>query len=186
MLIKLIITDVRAKAGWLYGKTGRRAFLKVLFTDGTFAMIVYRLMQSCHRRAWLRPAAMVWGKVNAWFGRCIIGRGADFGPGFVLIHSDGIVINTAVRGGSNVTLEHRVTIGAEKGAAPRLGDHVFVGAGAVIIGPVTVGSHTRTGANAVVTRDIPDGATAIGVPARIIASVHGSGLKNNEALAKPP
>ncbi len=168
MLIKMIITDVRAKAGWLYGETGRRAFIKALFTDGTFAMIVYRLMQSCRRRTLLRPAAMFWGKLNGWLGRCIIGRGANFGPGFVLIHSDGIVINTAVRGGSNVKLEHRVTIGAEKGVAPQLGDDVFVGAGAVIVGPVTIGNHTRIGANAVVTHDVPDGATAIGVPARIV------------------
>ncbi len=168
MLIKLITTDLHAKAACLYGETGRRALLKALFTDGTFAMIVYRVMQACRRYTLLRPAAMVWGKINVWFGRCIIGRDADFGPGFVLIHSDGIVINTAVRGGSNIKLEHRVTIGAEKGAAPKLGNDVFVGAGAVIIGPVTIGSNTRIGANAVVTRDVPDGATAVGVPARII------------------
>ncbi len=168
MLIKLITTDLRAKAGWLYGETGGRALLKALFTDGTFAMIVYRLMQSCRRHTLLRSSAMVWGKINVWFGRCIIGRDADFGPGFVLIHSDGIVINTAVRGGSNIKLEHRVTIGAEKGAAPQLGNDVFVGVGAVIIGPVTIGNNTRIGANAVVNCDVPDGATAVGVPARII------------------
>jgi serine O-acetyltransferase len=87
----------------------------------------------------------------------------------VLIHSYGVVINSAVRGGRDVKLEHLVTIGAERQAAPVLGDDVFVGAGAKIFGAVRVGSRTRIGANAVVNRDVPDDATAVGIPARIIA-----------------
>jgi serine O-acetyltransferase len=51
---------------------------------------------------------------------------------------------------------------------PRLGGHVDVGAGAKLIGPITIGDHARIGANAVVTRDVPAGATAVGIPARIL------------------
>lgn len=168
MLFKLITADFRAKADWIYGAVNRRTVLKALVTDGSFAMLAYRIMQSCQQRSWLRPVAMLCNKLNAWFGRCIIGRKACFGPGFVMIHSDGIVINTAVRGGNNVRLEHRVTVGAEKGAAPTLGNDVFVGTGAVIIGAISIGNRTRIGANAVVNCDVPDDATAVGVPARIV------------------
>ena len=166
-MFALIRSDVVAKAQWLYGGTTRQAILKALLTDGTFAMLMYRLMQAAHRRH-LAPLAMIFNKLNAFFGRCIIGRGAEFGPAFVLIHSYGVVINSAVRGGRDLRIEHLVTIGAERGESPTLGDAVFIGAGAKIIGPVRIGNHTRIGANAVVTRDVPDQCTAVGIPARVI------------------
>lgn len=162
-----IAGDLRAKAEWLYGDRSGRSVLKALLTDGTYAMITYRMMQAS-RRCRLVPLAMLFNKLNVFFGRCIIGRGADFGAEFVLIHSYGVVINTAVRGGRRVFLEHGVTIGAEKGAAPVLADDVFVGAGAKVLGGVHVGSRTKIGANAVVVSDVPDGATFVGIPARAV------------------
>jgi len=165
---RLIVSDIQAKAAWLYDSGSRRDVLKALFTDGTFAMIVYRLMQACQRLR-LVPLAMVFNKLNAFFGRAIIGRNAQFGPGFVLIHSYGVVVNTGVRGGRNVMLEHQVTIGAEKNVSPVLGDNVFVGAGAKILGRVRIGSNVKIGANAVVVDDVPDGATAAGIPARVVS-----------------
>jgi serine O-acetyltransferase len=151
----------------MYGDTSRRSKFKALVTDGTFAMIVYRLMQAADRYR-LAPVSMTCNKLNGFFGGCVIGRGADFGPEFVLVHSNGVVINGAVRGGRNVKIEHQVTIGAERGQSPLLGDDIFIGAGAKIIGPVRIGSGVRVGANAVVLADVPDGATAVGVPARNI------------------
>jgi len=130
-------------------------------------MVVYRLMQASHRLH-LTPLAMIFNKINVVFGRCIIGRGASFGPRFVLIHSYGVVINSAVSGGSDIKIEHLVTIGAEKDKSPVLGNNVFIGAGAKIIGGVKIGSNVRIGANAVVVEDVPDGSTAVGVPAKII------------------
>jgi serine O-acetyltransferase len=165
-LFSLIRSDLQAKAAWLYGDESLRGIVKTLLTDGTFAMIVYRLMQASQRRG-LTPLSMIFNKLNV-FGGCIIGRGADFGPAFVLIHSNGVVINSSVRGGTNIKLEHQVTIGAERFQSPVLGDDIFVGAGAKIVGPVTIGSRVRIGANAVVIGDVPDGATAVGVPARNI------------------
>ena len=106
---------------------------------------------------------MIFNKLNSFSGSCIIGRGAKFGPRFVLVYSHGVVINGAVRGGRNVMIEHQVMIGAERQKAPQLGDDVFVGAGAKIIGSV------RVGANAVVVKDVPGGARAVGVPARYIS-----------------
>jgi serine O-acetyltransferase len=166
-LMSLIASDLRAKAGWCYGSARLGDLVKTLLTDGTAAMFWYRLMQ-WSRRWRLTPLEMLCNKMNAICCNCIIGRGAEFGPAFVLVHSTGIVINGRVRGGAHVYLEHQVTIGAERRMSPMLGDHVFVGAGAKIIGPVRIGSQCRIGANAVVLHDITDGATAVGIPAKIV------------------
>ena len=165
-LFSLIHSDLRAKAEWSYSDTSRRSLLKTLMTDGTFSMVLYRLMQVSQRHR-LRLLAMIFNKMNV-FGGCIIGRGADFGPGFVMVHSNGIVINGRVRGGANIKIEHQVTIGAERNENPVLGDDIFIGAGAKIVGGISIGSRVRVGANAVVIADVPDGATAVGVPARNI------------------
>lgn len=164
-LLALIRSDLGAKARWVYGDETPRTLMKVLLTDGTAAMLLYRLMQASQRHH-LAPLAMLFNKLNVIFGRCIIGRGADFGPEFVLIHSFGVVINSAVHGGRGIKIEHLVTIGAEGNGAPVLGDDVFIGAGAKVLGVLRVGSRVKIGANAVVIRDVPDDTTAVGVPAR--------------------
>jgi serine O-acetyltransferase len=167
-LFRLIRADLRAKALWCYESAGWKAVVKTLLTDGTAAMILYRLMQWAQR--WrLAPLAMIFNKINAVCCNCIIGRGADFGPGLVFIHSMGVVINTHVRGGSNVYIEHQVTVGAEGRQSPTLGSDVFLGAGAKIVGPVFIGDGARVGANAVVTRDVPPHCTAAGNPAVLVA-----------------
>jgi serine O-acetyltransferase len=166
-LFSLIASDLRAKAAWCYEDTGWRAVLKVLATDGTPAMLLYRCMQAAGR-ARLVPIEMLFNRLISTFCGCIIGRGAEFGPGFVLIHSIGVVINGRVVGGSGVSIEHQVTIGAERRQSPRLGNDVFIGAGAKIIGAVRVGDGSRVGANAVVVRDVPTGCTVVGIPARVV------------------
>jgi serine O-acetyltransferase len=166
-LLETIRQDLRAKALWCYERDDWRGMLRALATDGTAAMLIYRLMQ-WSRRYRLVPLEMVFNKLNAVLCNCIIGRGAEFGPEFVLVHSTGVVINGAVRGGRGVYIEHQVTIGAERRQSPALGNDIFVGAGAKIIGAVTIGDGARIGANAVVLHDVPRGATAVGVPARIV------------------
>lgn len=166
-LLHTILTDLRHKAQWCYESDRGTAMVKVLLTDGTLAMILYRLMQWSGRYR-LVPLEMLFNKANAVLCNCIIGRGAEFGPAFVLIHATGVVINGAVRGGSRVYLEHQVTIGAQRRQTPTIEDDVFIGAGAKIVGAVTVGRGARVGANAVVVDDVPAGATVVGVPARIV------------------
>src|SRR5262245_16410884 len=100
-LLRTIGGDLRNKALWCYESDRWTAVVKVLFTDGTAAMILYRLMQWA-RRWRLVPLELVFNKLNAVCCNCIIGRGAEFGPGFVLIHSTGVVINGQVRGGADV------------------------------------------------------------------------------------
>ncbi|GGB37172.1 hypothetical protein GCM10011380_28230 [Sphingomonas metalli] len=91
------------------------------------------------------------------------------GGGLLLPHPNGIVIHPAARIGPNCLLFQQVTIGATQRGVPTLGGHVDVGAGAKILGPVMIGDHARIGANAVVVSDVPAGATAVGIPARIVA-----------------
>jgi len=161
--IRLIFSDLRAKGEWCYESRGWKAVIKVLLTDGTPAMIFYRLMQ-WSRRWRLVPLELFFNRCNTIFCSCIIGRGAEFGREFVLIHSLGVVINGNVRGGSGVKIEHQVTIGAEKRQTPVIGNDVFLGAGCKIIGAVTLGDGVRVGANAVVVKDIPAYATVVGIP----------------------
>jgi serine O-acetyltransferase len=168
-LFRLVHSDLRAKAAWCYETSGWWNVIKVLLTDGTAAMIWYRLMQWA-RRWRLSPLEILFNRLNTICCGCIIGRGAEFGPGFVLIHSIGVVINGSVRAGADVRIEHQVTIGAEKRQSPILENSVFVGAGAKIIGAVTVGEGARIGANAVVVDDVPPYTTVVGVPAKVVRS----------------
>ena len=167
-LFQLIRTDIRQKALWCYEDAGPKAILKTLLTDGTAAMLLFRLMEAS-QKARLAPLGMIFNKLNAVLSSCIIGRGARFGPGFVLIHAQGVVINGNVRGGSNIYIEHQVTIGAERRQSPVLGNDIFIGAGAKVVGAVTIGDGARVGANAVVVHDVAPRTTVVGIPARPVA-----------------
>jgi serine O-acetyltransferase len=185
-LFRLVASDLRAKAEWNYGRTSAGAVLKALLTDGTPAMIWYRLMQWAGRCR-LVPLELLFNRINTCFCNCIIGRGAEFGPGFVLIHGTGIVINGTVRGGANVKLEHQVTIGAERRQSPVIGDDVFIGAGAKVIGSVTIGDGARVGANAVVVHDVPAHSTVVGIPARVVRQRNsGENMPDDGAAAIAP
>lgn len=91
------------------------------------------------------------------------------GGGLLLPHPNGIVIHPDATVGVNCLIFQQVTLGAGgRGGLPRIGGHVDIGAGAKILGGIVVGDHARIGANAVVVDDVPPGATAVGIPARIL------------------
>jgi serine O-acetyltransferase len=91
------------------------------------------------------------------------------GGGLLLPHPNGIVIHPDAEIGPNCLLFQQVTIGTREGSgAPKIGGHVDVGAGAKIIGGVTIGQNARIGANSVVLDDVPPGTTAVGIPASIL------------------
>lgn len=175
--LRLLREDLHEKARWCYDADTPAALVKVLATDGTSAMIFYRLMQGA-RRARLTPLEYLFNKLNSVISSCVIGRGADFGPGFVIVHSHGVVINGKVRGGSRIHLEHQVTLGdSGVGACPVLGSDIFVGAGAKVIGPVSVGDGARIGANAVVVHDVAPDTTVVGVPAKPVRRRRSDGAR---------
>lgn len=92
------------------------------------------------------------------------------GGGLLIPHPNGIVIHNEAIIGPNCLIFQQVTLGTRerREGAPVIGGHVDIGAGARILGPVRIGDHAVIGANAVVLDDVPPGAIAVGIPARII------------------
>lgn len=130
-----------------------------------------------------RVAHWLWGKGLKWLARCLstitrwltgveIHPGAIIGRRFFIDHAMGVVIGETAIIGDDCTLYHGVTLGGtswEKGKRhPTLGNHVVVGAGAKILGPIYIGNHARVGCNAVVVKDVPDQSTIVGVPGHIV------------------
>lgn len=128
-----------------------------------------RLKGSGLRAKWAVVRHRFWSVVSG----ADIPINSKIGGGLLIPHPNGIVIHPGAEIGPNCLLFQQVTIGDAHGAVPRLGGHVDVGAGARLIGPITIGDHARIGANAVVTIDVPAGATAVGVPAKIVKGVKG-------------
>lgn len=99
--------------------------------------------------------------------------GCQIGPGLLMEHPSGVVIGKGSVIGSNCTLLQQVTLGERLGKGdgrsqyPVLGDGAFIGAGAKVLGPVTIGRGSIVGANSVVLVDVPDGRVAVGIPAKI-------------------
>lgn len=136
-----------------------------------------------HALLFHRLSHLFWGWGLKWLGRFTshIGRwltgieihpGATIGRRFFIDHGMGVVIGETAQIGDDCTLYHGVTLGGtswNKGKRhPTLGSGVVVGAGAKILGPVTIGDRAKVGSNAVVVKDVPPGATAVGIPARIL------------------
>jgi serine O-acetyltransferase len=92
----------------------------------------------------------------------------EIGGGLRIPHPNGIVIHSDAKIGVNCLIFQQVTIGTHGKGVPCIGGHVDIGAGAKILGAIKVGSHVKIGANAVVLNDVPDNATAIGIPAKVI------------------
>ena len=94
--------------------------------------------------------------------------GCRIGGGLLLPHPNGVVIHGDVVLGPNCLIFQQVTLGSNGAGVPTIGGQVDFGAGAKVIGPVTIGDHALIGANAVVVCDVPAWASAVGVPARVL------------------
>ena len=98
--------------------------------------------------------------------------GASIGSGLFIDHGMGVVIGETTEIGDNVTLFQGVTLGGtgkQRGKRhPTVGSHVVVGAGAKVLGPITIGDYVKIGANSVVLQDVPDHSTVVGIPGRIV------------------
>lgn len=160
------------------GRSSRAALLRELVLGDTFKYVFwFRVCRNLRGRGAYRftlypLARWFWRRYTYRFG-IDIPLMTDIGPGLYLPHFGGIVINHDCRLGSNCTLSHGVTIGktnrGERAGCPAVGDNVFIGPGAVIIGAIRVGNDVAIGANSVVTRDVPDSAVVAGAPARVLS-----------------
>lgn len=120
-------------------------------------------------RSQFRLRAGISGKILIFFkgGGNDLGECPNIGGGFVLMHGFGTVINGSSKIGENCTVLHGVTIGGGRGGSPEIGNNVYIGAGAIIIGKIKVGNNVKIGAGAIVVHDIPDDCTVINEKARI-------------------
>ena len=138
---------------------------------GLHALLFHRLGH------WLWSHGLRWlGRLTSHVGRWLTGieihPGATIGRRVFIDHGMGVVIGETAEVGEDTTLYHGVTLGGttwNKGKRhPTLGRNVVVGAGAKILGPIKVGDGAKIGSNAVVVKDVPEGATVVGIPGRIV------------------
>ncbi|WP_461535849.1 serine O-acetyltransferase [Spongorhabdus nitratireducens] len=141
---------------------------------GLHALLLHRLAHGLWKRGfkWL---ARTLSTFSRWLTGVEIHPGATIGRRFFIDHGMGVVIGETAEIGNDVTLYQGVTLGGtswNKGKRhPTIGDNVVVGAGAKILGPFEVGANAKVGSNAVVTKEVPAGATVVGIPGRIIKKV---------------
>lgn len=168
-LMTLLREDVRC----VFGRDpAARTSWEVLTTyPGVHALIFYRLGHALWIRKWRYPARLV-----SFIGRVVsnvdIHPGARIGRRFFIDHGAGVVIGETAEIGNDVTLYHGVTLGGTTWNPgkrhPTLGDHVVVGAGAKILGAITIGHRVRVGANSVVVKNVPSDRTVVGIPAKVV------------------
>jgi serine O-acetyltransferase len=149
-----------------------RGRLETLLTyPGVHAVIWYRLAN----KLWLRNFRFA-ARLLSWFARFLtnidIHPAATIGRRFFIDHGAGVVIGETATIGDEVTIYHGVTLGGVSWSSgkrhPTVEDGVVIGAGAKILGPITVGRNARVGANSVVIESIPQDATVVGIPAKIV------------------
>lgn len=153
---------------------------------GLHALILHRWAHACWTNG-LKWLGRFISHLSRWFTGIEIHPGAKIGNGVFFDHGMGIVIGETAEIGDGCTIYHGVTLGGTslyKGAKrhPTLGRNVVVGAGAKVLGGFTVGDAAKVGSNAVVTKPVPAGATAVGNPARIIQAEQDA--KREEAASK--
>ncbi len=144
---------------------------------GFHAVLVHRITHRLWHARWFLLARFLSNVAHVLTG-IEIHPAAKIGKGFFIDHGNGVVIGETAEIGDNVTLYHDVTLGGISPAVdsasqvnvkrhPTLRDGVIIGSGAQVLGPIVVGDNARVGANSVVLKDVPPGATVVGIPARV-------------------
>ena len=166
-----------------------RSTLETIFTCPGFQAIVFHRMNHWLWNKNLKLLARMTAHIARFLTGIEIHPAAQIGRRFFIDHGMGIVVGETSEIGNDVSIYHGVTLGGttwEKGKRhPTLEDNVVVGAGAKILGPITVGTGARIGCNAVVVKDIPPGSTVVGVPGHVVVKKDANDKDaNREAMAK--
>lgn len=147
----------------------------VLYYPGLHAIWSHRIAHGLWRRKIYFPARWL-SQITRFFTGIEIHPGAAIGRCLFIDHGMGVVIGETTEIGDNVTLYHGVTLGGvstKKGKRhPTIEDNVVVGAGAKVLGAITIGKKSRIGANAVVVRPVPEDSVVVGVPGQIVKRSH--------------
>lgn len=145
----------------------------LLASPGLHAILVHRFAHRLWRANWRLLARLI-SHTSRWVTGVEIHPGAQIGRRFVIDHGMGVVIGETSEVGDDCTLYHGVTLGGttwEKVKRhPTLGNNVVVGAGAKVLGPIRIGDDVRIGSNSVVVKDVPEGATVVGIPGHVVRS----------------
>lgn len=146
---------------------------------GVHALWAHRVSNALWRRG-LRTSARILSSISRTFTGVDIHPEAKIGRRVFIDHATGVVIGQTAEVGDDVVIFHGVTLGGVAMTPgkrhPTVGNHVMLGAGSKILGPITVGCGAKVGANAVVTKDVPEDSVAIGIP----ATIHKAGQKREE------
>ena len=133
--------------------------------------IAHKLSHFLYKHKWFFLARLI-SQIARFFTGIEIHPGATIGKGLCIDHGMGVVIGETAEIGDDVLIYHGVTLGGtgkDKGKRhPTIGNGVVIGAGAKVLGPIKVGDNAKIGANAVVVKDVPEGATAVGIPSKNI------------------
>lgn len=145
----------------------------LLLYSGLHAVLLHRVAHKLHTQGKTLPARAI-SQLNRAVTGIEIHPGAQIGKGVFIDHGSGVVIGETAVVGDNCTIYQGVTLGGTGKHTgkrhPTLGNNVMVGAGAKVLGPFRVGDNSKIAAGAVVLHEVPDNATAVGVPARNICS----------------
>ena len=148
-----------------------RSRWEILLYPGVWALIFHRAAHWLYKGELYFLARFV-NHIGRFLTAIDIHPGAKIGRNFFIDHGFTVIGETAVIG-DNVTIYQNVTLGGTNPAGgvaghrhPTIGNNVIIGSGAQVLGPIHVGDRARVGANAVVTRDVPEGATMVGIPAK--------------------
>ncbi|WP_319525807.1 hypothetical protein [uncultured Desulfosarcina sp.] len=168
-----MFTNVKADLSRLSnsGKATPRMLIAGLLSQGFQAILVYRFFNWMHRKRLPgQPFRFFFERFIEITCGISIPAGCQIGKGFRIQHFGGIIFHPSVKIGDNFTCYHQVTIGdiGGQGKAAALGNNVMLGAGAKVIGEITIGDNVIVGANAVVTKDVPEDMVVVGNPARIL------------------
>lgn len=147
----------------------RVSYIKAIFNTPVRAVISYRLNNWLYRKSFTK-LSYIFHNIDRRKYAVDIYPESDVGEGLVIAHVGGIVVGAGVKIGNNCTLQSCVTIGQknERSGVPKIGNNVYIGTGAKILGGVEVGSNCIIGANTVVLSSIPDNCTVVGIPGKII------------------
>lgn len=179
-----------------------RAYIRSIFERDPAARTTWEVLTTypgIHAVAFHRVAHRLWrwrlywlarvlANLARWFTGIEIHPGATIGKRFFIDHGMGVVIGQTAEIGDDCTFYHGVTLGGtawhKEKRHPTVGNNVVIGAGAKVLGPILLGDGARVGSNSVVVKDVPAGATVVGIPGRIITPPSDEQARARHAMAK--